>query len=80
MPSRARTDTRQLDLFYAFVGDVPLRDERESMMKALRACLTLSSACLSPPNLAMSGGKLALVRFVPLSWSTCRPTASTNSN
>ena len=29
MPSRARTDTRQLDLFYAFVGDVPLQDERE---------------------------------------------------
>ena len=30
MPRRARTsDTRQLDLFYAFVGDVPLRDERE---------------------------------------------------
>ena len=30
-PHRPTTDTRQLDLFYAFVGDVPLRDERESM-------------------------------------------------
>ena len=28
---RPTTDTRQLDLFYAFVGDVPLRDERENM-------------------------------------------------
>jgi len=26
-----RRRTKQLDLFYAFVGDVPLRDERESM-------------------------------------------------
>lgn len=32
MPRRTRNDdTQQLDLFVAFVGDVPLRDERESM-------------------------------------------------
>ena len=31
MPRRRKADDRQLDLFYAFVGDVPLRDEREGM-------------------------------------------------